>query len=366
MSINFKARKPIRLSKELLKDKRVLFSVAGSIMVVVFLIWSIAPMFTIDKVPANIFEAQEIRGYDLSQMPFSTDLVEGELLGQEAYKDIAEKGTTGVIYSKKDKKQRIINDKFGITDSRTKKKIATTKTTPTRRYSSGGSGVKQTTQVQQMASSGGFRIGGGGGGSSTSSKVWTGKDSKKSYGYGSRTGGVGASGIGLSNEDKKALARQIALQRAGKLSEQAAGSEDAAAADAAAEAFGGGEAAADLDTELEAMANELDLAGDISGLGEGNIADAISDAVDKAESNYERILPEMQIDPWEQFWMDVAMKFIDLGGNVATSFITNKYGDSEYEKWKKDRDNNNNKSGSTSGGFYERLCERNPGSPGCP
>ncbi len=324
MSIKFKARKPIRLSKEMLKDKRVLYSVTGSIMVVVFLIWSVAPMMSTDQVPTNIFETQEIRGYDLSQMPFSTDLVEGELLGQEAYKDIAEKGSMNVIYSKEDKKQRIVADKFGVRDYRGNRKVSSSRT-PSRSYS-GDSGVKQTTQVNRMSSSGGFRSSGGGG-SSTSSKVWTGKDSRKSYGYNRYGSGAGASGVGLSDADKKALAKQIALQRAGKLSEQAAGAEGEEAAESAAEAFAGGEKAADLDTELEQAAAELDLgSGEISGLGEGNLADIIDSAVDESESNYERLIPDPEIDKWEQFWMDVAMKGIDMIGNLGTSYFTSKFG----------------------------------------
>lgn len=308
----------------MLKDKRVLYSVGASIMVVVFLIWSIAPMMSTDAVPTNIFEAQDIQGYDLSQMPFSTDLVEGELLNQEEYKDIKKKGSTGVLYSKEDKERRKVADKFAITDSRTGKKVSTDDTTSARKYT-GGSGVKQTTQVQQMSSSGGFRVGGGGGGSSTSGKTWSGTDSQKSYGYGGS--GVGASGVGLNDADKRALARQIALQRAGKLSEQAAGQENEAAAESAAEAFAGGEKAAELDTELEAAADELGLDGDLSGLGEGNLADVIDSTVDQAESDFERIPPEMQENFWDNFWMMVAERGIDMLGNVATSWLSGKYGD---------------------------------------
>ncbi|MBT3954649.1 MAG: hypothetical protein HOF38_00590 [Elusimicrobiaceae bacterium] len=339
MAIKVKARKPIRLSKEMLKDKRVLYTIAGSVTVLVFLLWSIAPMLSTDEVPTNIFETQEIRGYDLSQMPFNNDLVEGELLGQEEYKDIKAKGSTGVIYSPEDKKQRKARDKYTTRDSRGKTSDRDSSYSSSSRYKSNrSSGVKQNTQVKQMRGSGGFRTSGGGG-TSTSGKVWSGKDAERQSSYGSKYG-TGASGVGLNDADKRALAKQIALQRAGKLSEQAAGAEGEAAAEAAVEAFSGGEQAADLDTELEQAAAELDLGdGELTGLGEGNLANAIDSAVDKAEIVTKDPLPQ-ELPFWDKFWWLLAETSINTVGDITKGYFSKKYGykvDDDYDLTDKEK-----------------------------
>jgi len=315
------AIKPIKISSKTFKDKRVIYSISASIVVVLFLIWSMAPMVMNENVPSNVFETQEVRGYDLARMPFDTDLVEGEMLKSEDYKDLKDTKEKNVLYSKKEKSDRSKRDLYAVKDSTDKKKPATKqKSSYTPRQSSyNSSASRPDTTVNQMSGRS-FTLGGGGSGGSSTQGVWSGTDKSKSYGGSYKS--VGSSGINLSSKDKVDMAKQIALQRAGKLSEQAAASDGADAAGKAAEAFSGGEASADLETDLEAAADELDLAdGDLSGLGEGNIPDAIDSAVDDAEDEIVRSSSNTAegYNPWQQFWMDSLGNFI---GNIPNMLGT--------------------------------------------
>ena len=95
-----------------------------------------------------------------------------------------------------------------------------------------------------------------------------------------------------------------------------------------------------MDTELEQAAAELDLGdGELTGLGEGNLANAIDSAVDKAEIVTKDPLPQ-ELPFWDKFWWLLAETSINTVGDITKGYFSKKYGykvDDDYDLTDKEK-----------------------------